>query len=371
MRVLFQSRSTLFTVPGGDTIQMQKTAEALRALDVAVDISTDIAPSLANYDLVHIFNLTRPQEAYLQARHARRQGRPVALSTIYVDYSEYERRARRGLAGLATRRLSRWQVERLKVAARALKGGELKRGALLVSTMGFRRLCSGVVDMASVLLPNSASEMERVRHDFSVAQGKPFVVVTNAVDGAVFDPRKAVTDESAKRFEGCVLSVGRIEGLKCQLELVHAVRGLDVDLVLIGSPAPNHLRYYNAVRAAAGCRVHFIPQLHQTVLAQYYAVARVHALVSWMETTGLSSLEAAAMGCNVVVTNKGDTRAYFNDDAFYCDPGSVDSIRTAITNALVAPVNFALQSRVRAQCTWKAAAEQTLKAYRVALAEVV
>ena len=40
-------------------------------------------------------------------------------------------------------------------------------------------------------------------------------------------------------------------------------------------------------------------------LAKYYASCKVHALVSWMETTGLSSLEAGVMGANIVITDKG------------------------------------------------------------------
>ena len=49
----------------------------------------------------------------------------------------------------------------------------------------------------------------------------------------------------------------------------------------------------------------------QQELVQYYQKAKVHILPSWFETTGLSSLEAAAMGCNIVITDKGDTKEYF------------------------------------------------------------
>ncbi len=54
---------------------------------------------------------------------------------------------------------------------------------------------------------------------------------------------------------------------------------------------------------------------------------------SWFETTGLSSLEAAAMGCNIVITRKGDAYEYFGDYAYYCDPESPDSIFKAIEKA--------------------------------------
>lgn len=369
MKVLFQSRSTLFSVPGGDTVQLMKTAEFLRALGITVDISTELKPSLAGYDLVHLFNLMRPQEVFVQAENAKEQGRKVALSTIYGLYTEYERKARPGIAGFVSRNISPWQLERLKVAARAIVNREFGYGSLLVITKGYKQLCSRVAEMSDVFLPNSLSEMQRVHADFAISINKPFVVVPNAVDTSVFDPEKIVVDESVKRFKGCVLSAARIEGRKCQLELVRAVKDLSVDLVLIGKPAPNHIAYFDAIKKEAGDKVHFIGQVTHDQLAQYYAVAKVHALVSWMETPGLSSLEGGAMGCNLVITDKGDTRDYFGDEAFYCEPDSIESIRNAVVNALSAAPNNALQEKIRTEYTWQKAAEMTLKGYQLALSK--
>lgn len=344
-----------------------KTAESLRRLGVLVDISTELEPSLDGFDLVHLFNLMRPQEVYVQAVNAKRQGKPVALSTIYGLYTEYERKARPGLAGFVSRNMSPWQIERLKVMARIITNGEIGRGSLLVTALGYRRLCSRVAGLADVFLPNSSSEMARVHADFTPAREKPFVVVPNAVDEVVFDPTRVEVPESLKRFEGCVVSAARIEGRKCQLELVRAVKDLDVDLVLIGQPAPNHVGYYEAIKREATDRVHFVGRVDHKVLAQYYSVAKVHALVSWMETPGLSSLEAGAMGCNLVITEKGDTRDYFGDEAHYCDPESVSSIRMALSEALSTPTNHKLQARIRSEYTWDKAAERTLEGYSLAL----
>lgn len=367
MKVLFQSRKTLFSVPGGDTVQLLKTAEHLRGLGVAVEISTELEPALQGHDLVHLFNLMRPQEVYLQAANARKHGIPVALSTIYGRYTEYERKARAGLTGFVGRHAPPWQVERLKVVARAVTNREFNRGTLLVGGLGYRHLCRRVTDLCDVFLPNSHNEMGRVHEDFPGTIGKPFTVVPNAVDIAVFDPLRVVVSAAVRRLEGSILSVARIEGRKCQLELVRAVKGLPVDLVLIGRPAPNHTAYFESVKAEAGSNVHFLGQVPHAELPQHYAVAKVHALVSWMETPGLSSLEGGAMGCNLVVTEKGDTRDYFGREAFYCDPESIDSVRGALETALSAPRSPALQARIRANYTWQRAAETTLLGYQAAL----
>ena len=62
MNILFQSRTTLYSVPGGDTTQILKTAEALKSSDCNVVISTELEPDVSAFDIVHLFNFTRPQE---------------------------------------------------------------------------------------------------------------------------------------------------------------------------------------------------------------------------------------------------------------------------------------------------------------------
>ena len=365
MRILLQSRATLFSVPGGDTIQILKTAEALRAAGCAAVVATDLEPDLSGYDMVHLFNLTRPQEVYLQARNAKRQRKKVALSPIYVEYAEYDRKGRTGLGRLAANALASAQTEYLKVLARAMKNGEINKGTGALLARGYARLQRSIVELTDVVLPNSESEMRRVVRAFPISGGKPCVVVPNAVDARVFNAG-AGRAAKAPEAEGSVLCVARIEGRKCQLNLVRAMRDLPWRLVLVGKPAPNHLAYFRRVEGEAGPNTEIIGQIDHDALPAFYAAARVHALVSWMETPGLSSLEAAAMGCAVVVTDRGDTRDYFGDRAFYCEPDSVESIRRAIRNAYAAPRDPELATHVLENFTWEKAVEKTLEGYLLA-----
>ena len=117
MNVLFQSRKTLFSVPGGDTTQILKTAEYLEKLGIRVDISTELEPNVKNYDIVHIFNLMRGQETYLQVLNAKKQGKPVVLPTIYGLYTEYEKKASGGIRQLIANLLSPYQIEYFKILA--------------------------------------------------------------------------------------------------------------------------------------------------------------------------------------------------------------------------------------------------------------
>jgi len=69
------------------------------------------------------------------------------------------------------------------------------------------------------------------------------------------------------------------------------------------------------------------------------------------------------MGCNIVITRKGDAYEYFRDDAYYCDPESPDSIFKAVDQAARSSKSKYLSSRVREQFNWNIAAKKTMEAY--------
>lgn len=367
LRVLFSSRTTLFSGPGGDTIQIVKTAEMLRSLGCEVEISIDPSRNVDGFDILHVFNLVRPQECYLQAREAYRRGIPVVLSPIYVDYREVDRITRGPAERLLFRFLSASSAEYLKMVARAILNREVNRGTALVAHKGFRRAQRELIELTSILLPNSESEMRRIQRDYLEVAGSRYAVIPNAIDSRIFDPNHA---DSAEEFKDCVLCVGRIEPRKCQLELVRAIKGTGLKLVFVGKPGPNHRKYFEQVKREADSCVIFIGHISHDELPRYYAACKVHALVSWMETTGLSSLEAGAMGANIVITDKGDTRDYFEDLAYYCSPDSVDSIREALLAAYRAPRSTALRQRILQKYTWEETARCTIEAYHTCLADI-
>ena len=82
---------------------------------------------------------------------------------------------------------------------------------------------------------------------------------------------------------------------------------------------------------------------------------------------GLVSLEAALAGCTIVSTNRGSTQEYFGELAHYCDPGNLDSIVEAITDAWKAKKDLRLKQRILENYTWEKTAEFTHNAYKKAL----
>jgi glycosyltransferase involved in cell wall biosynthesis len=210
--------------------------------------------------------------------------------------------------------------------------------------------------------------MKRVREHFAESKNIKYAVVPNGVDLDIFDANRPIlSNPLLEKYQGCVLSVARIERLKNQLNLVRAMKDLPWDLLIIGNHAPNHKSYFDQIRKEAGPNVHFIEQIDHALLPQYYKLAKVHALVSWIETTGLSSLEAGAMGCRLVITRKGDTYDYFGDHAFYCEPDDVRSIKNAIIRAYESTADPGSRSHITNNYTWDKAADATLKGYAMVL----
>ena len=161
-----------------------------------------------------------------------------------------------------------------------------------------------------------------------------------------------------------VVCAARIEGIKNQLNLIKALNNTRFNLYLIGNAAPNQQDYYNECKRTAAANVFFINNIPQPKLVEYYSRAKVHVLPSWFETTGLSSLEAAAMGCNIVAGNRGDAKEYFDDRAFYCDPASPQSILAAVESAAGSSIDPALEQQIRTKFTWEQAALSTIRAYK-------
>ncbi|MFY0483710.1 glycosyltransferase family 4 protein [Flavobacterium sp. PLA-1-15] len=364
MKVLFQTRTNLYKAPGGDMVQMLKTKEFLEKLGVQVDISLEFEPDLTGYDLVHLFNLMEPQDIYRQMLNAKRQNKKIALSTIYGLYTEFERKARGGLFQKLANILSPYQIGYIKNIVKHYSEKRFHSGVYKMLYKGYYGLMKEIVDNTSVFLPNSVSEMKRVASEFKL-DNYNFYSIPNAIDKSIFSN---IEDKDRinkfDHFKDCILCAARIEGRKSTLNLVKAVKGTKYKLVLAGNESKNQKKYVEEVHREAGENVFFVGAIPHEDLRDLYKVAKVHALVSWMETPGLSSLEAAVMDCNLVMTKKGDTFDYFEDYAFYCEPDDVETIKNAIDKAYNAPVDPKLKERVLEKFIWEKTAEETYKAYQ-------
>ena len=354
IKVAMIVRTTIYTVRGGDTVQVLQTAAHLNGQHVSVDIKlTNEKIDYKQYDLLHFFNITRPADILY---HIYRSGKPFVVSTILIDYSEYDRHYRKGFSGKLFRYVSTDGIEYLKTMSRWLLGKD-KLMTLSYAWKGQRKSVIEILKKASLLLPNSHSEYKRLVQQYNCKTD--YIVVPNGIDPNLFS-----FDETIEKDPLLLICVARIEGIKNQLNLIRALNGTKFSLVIIGTAAPNQQSYYQECREIASDNIQFIEHLPQEELISYYQKARVHVLPSWFETTGLSSLEAAVMGCNIVITDKGDTTEYFNTDAIYCNPLLPESIYIAVEKAAALPPNKSLQEKILIYYTWQQATIQTMEAYK-------
>src|SRR5687768_16601692 len=112
MRIAFITRSTLYTVKGGDTFQIINTARQLKLLGIDVDIKlTDQPVQYQQYDLLHFFNIVRPADIIC---HINRSEKPFVVSPNLVNYHEYDQLYRKGVAGSLFRVLPKNSIEYIK-----------------------------------------------------------------------------------------------------------------------------------------------------------------------------------------------------------------------------------------------------------------
>ncbi len=355
IKIAFISRSTLFTSPGGDTCQMEETAKNLRKKGVLVDIYLcKQSIDYTSYDLLHFFNIIRPADII---KHIRLSGKPFVVSTIFVQYGTVNAG---GKQGLLKRIFSEDGLEYIKVIARALKNGE-KIVSPSYIWRGHRRSIQYIAKRAAYLLPNSESEYKRLSAKYDV--DAKYHVVPNGIDTELVNKKYPYSEE----YKDSILCMGRIESRKNQLNLVRALSNTAYKVYIHGKASPNAVAYLEQCKKEAAENIKINGWLDGEHLYTAYSNAKVHVLPSYFETTGLSSLEAAVMGCNIVVTDKGDTRDYFKDYAWYCEPDDVNSIKNAVDAAYKAPYNESFRQYILQHYTWERAAEETLSVYKQVL----
>ncbi len=339
MRILFQSRESLLDSTGGDTIQILKTKEYLEKLGLSIDLEPK---KNVRYDLIHFFNTTgKIDSIYAKCVKYKSLGYPIVISPIYWDTNYI------------------WNY---------YKGYNLRSGFNMyynhvLKLLDFKKIQSNLMKQADLLLPNSKIEKELIIEKFGLDSSK-FHIVYNSVDNFFFN---AKSDSFVDKYglDDFILYSGRVEPRKNTHSLCAAIKNLDLKLVVIGK-LTNDEGYNSFCKRVGGQNVKYLGFVEHEELASAYAAAKAHVLPSFYETPGLSSLEAAAAGCNIASTNIGSAPEYFDNLAYYCDPRDITSIEDAISNSFNAKKNMKLKKHVM-NYSWENTAQETLRGYEMIL----
>lgn len=347
MKILFIARKSLFEQAGGDSLQVEQTAQYLRMLGHEVTISTQQKENPQAYDILHFFNLIRPAQFlyYLKFK------KTIVITSIYVDYFEYESKK-----GGFTRRLilnlfGKFGLEYFKTIARWLKGNDDFPGYSYL-LKGQKSSIQAILEQAKEVIVASDQEASHIKNDFGLS---------NSYSKIALGSEHFKTIGGNRNRDG-IACIARIEGLKNQHQLIEAVNDGNESLSLIGKAAANQSGYYTKCQKLAGHNIHFTGQLEAKDIAKILSETQVHAMISYYETTGLSTIEALKAGCQVVISDRGGQKEIFGDHVFYADPENVNSIKDAISKAQ--EIKLSHMDWVMKTFSWEKSAQEISDIYK-------
>lgn len=353
MRILHVLRSDYATHTGGDLVQLRAYVATLQALGIdaiAARVDDDVA---IRPDVVHYYNLYRAIELK-RALAIGSQRWPRARTVVSPVY---------------------WPEPLVDVVQ--AYGRDVRQRALkcVIKGAAHWRTHREILSRADAICPNSDIEGARLAGRFRLPRDARWLTVFN---GLRLDrwplrsgppPRREALGQIGldRGLDRLVVCVARIETRKNQLALVEAVRRLPgTGLALIGPI--DEAAYARRVAAAARAmgRVAFVGLQPQEALAELLVGADVHVLPSLYETPGLATLEAAAVGCEVVVTPGGSAAEYLGDLGHVARSVRPAHLVAAIEEATSSPTQPAMRHRVE-RYDWREAGPALLRAYEVAM----
>jgi glycosyltransferase involved in cell wall biosynthesis len=287
MKVLFDHSNPFFLGHGGFEIQIEQTRKALQEIGVEVEYIR-WWDSNQSGDVIHFFG--RPQPSYIGSAHAK---------SIQVVMSEL-------LTGLGARPF----ISRLIQRALILTSRNLLPAPFMA------KLAWESYNKADAVVALTSYEARLMKEMFDAAPEKTHVV-PNGVEMVFID--------SAKVNRGkWLVCTATITERKRVLETSEAAMVAGTPLWVIGKPyadtdpyfkefrdlclkSPQALRYEGAIE-------------DRKRLAEIYREAKGFVLLSTMESLSLSSLEAAACECPLLLSDLPWARCTFRNGASYCSP---------------------------------------------------
>jgi len=323
----------LFQTGGGLKMKVGRTVEALKRRGVEARLIDPTQERLTDYDLVHLFAPYNGNHRIVE--QAKSDGLPVVISTILNPP------------------FSRWEGIRARFISRVV--GRLTRWDL---TTNYQQMVTAL-ELADHLVVLGGIERRMLIDGYLVPAGK-ISIVHNGIGEEFFRSRPEAFIERWPMPRPFVLHTGLIGDVKNQLGLVRALKGVDIDIVLIGYAGQSVRPYLDACLAEGAGRVHYLGELpHGSMIAAAYAACAVVAIPSRHEGMPNSILEALASDKPVVLTDNHTMDFELPKDVA-CEVGPDDhaEIRRAVTNFLSHPPAPLRARSVVASMSWDAVATQ-------------
>lgn len=138
------------------------------------------------------------------------------------------------------------------------------------------------------------------------------------------------TDTNIQKDDFCLHVSKLTDKRKNVLRLLHAAIKYDFKLFLVGSIS-NDTDFREMKQIIdANDNITYLGRVSDDELRHLYAKAKVFALPSINEGVGMVAVEAAACGCNIVITNIGGPKEYYDGMASEVNPYDIDAIGKAV-----------------------------------------
>ena len=198
-----------------------------------------------------------------------------------------------------------------------------------------------LLHIADLIIVNSYAEKEQLTETYEL-QNKRVCVVYNGVE----EEFQNNIDESVFRnwanikHTRYILNVANIEPRKNQQMLLKAMKEFP-ELKLINIGQCRDEAYYRECKREGGDQFITFGRLEYAskILRSAMAGCELFAMPSTLETPSIAALEAAYMGKKILITEIGSTREYFQNEAVYINPMSLESITNGLRIVLMQETN--------------------------------
>lgn len=150
-----------------------------------------------------------------------------------------------------------------------------------------------------------------------------------------YDMNLASVEWNLKEKENFCLHISSIyQPRKNVIRLIEAAKKYDFKLILAGNKGTED--QFKPLKDIIGesNNIEVLGFISEKEKIDLYKRASVFALPSIQEGVGIVALDAAILGCEIVISNIKGPKEYYNNKCFEVDPFDVDSIGIAIINAL-------------------------------------
>ena len=323
MNILFIARSSAILSPGGDINQLKICADKLQTLRPEWKITVMASHFVLDYscyDFLFFHNLNRPSDIMF---HVKQSKLPFILSSLFIDYDLINKHSENVIVRYVKELNLGNAFEYVKTVAR----GILRRDQLPCFdyiSKGHKRSMRWVIKHAHHVFGNSRSELDRIVDKLSLTDQSKLELINKY---SIFKPGPSIQttytfEYLSKRTRDIdVLIVSRLDHGKGQLHVLKKLASSGLKVVVAGGPLDSDYGY--KLRNLAGENITLMGQCTSEQLRDLYLRSRVHVLNSAFEVFGLVTLDALTLGCNAIVTDRGDQIEHFESYAavmFFCDP---------------------------------------------------